>query len=104
MNGPAAAREIRRMGSDVYIVGVTGNLLPDDVNYFRSSGADAVLPKPLKFENLESLWIEYGIIERSRNSNAENNDAVTVVGVPSAIEHSRNPRTVRKDMEPVIDT
>jgi len=61
MNGPAAARKVREMGCDVFIVGVTGNLLAEDVKHFRDCGANAVLPKPFPMVELESLWIEEGI-------------------------------------------
>lgn len=61
MNGPAAAQEIRRLGIDVHIVGVTGNMLPVDVQHYRACGADAVLGKPLKMSDLEELWIQTGV-------------------------------------------
>lgn len=61
MCGPDAAREIRSMGSDAFIVGVTGNVMPEDVRVFKDAGANAVLPKPIKIPDLESLWVEYGI-------------------------------------------
>eukprot|EP00549_Striatella_unipunctata_P007205 CAMPEP_0118677972 /NCGR_PEP_ID=MMETSP0800-20121206/2939_1 /TAXON_ID=210618 ORGANISM="Striatella unipunctata, Strain CCMP2910" /NCGR_SAMPLE_ID=MMETSP0800 /ASSEMBLY_ACC=CAM_ASM_000638 /LENGTH=863 /DNA_ID=CAMNT_0006573735 /DNA_START=141 /DNA_END=2732 /DNA_ORIENTATION=- len=61
MTGPEAAKRIRAMGSDVFIVGITGNLLPEDVAFFRSCGANAVLPKPLRIDDLEILLVEYGI-------------------------------------------
>ena len=44
-----------------FIVGFI--LLPEDVQRFRSCGADAVLPKPSTMANLEDLLIEHGIIE-----------------------------------------
>jgi CheY-like chemotaxis protein len=61
MNGPIAAKEIRAMGCDVFIVGVTGNMLTEDVAYFRSCGANALLGKPFKIASLEELWSEYGV-------------------------------------------
>ena len=61
MSGPDAAREMRSLGSDVFIVGVTGNLLAQDVALFRDSGANAILPKPFKLCDLECLWVEHGI-------------------------------------------
>jgi signal transduction histidine kinase/CheY-like chemotaxis protein len=61
MRGPEAAKELRRVGSDVYIVGITGNMLPEDVAYFKSCGANAVLPKPFKIAELTSLWMEFGL-------------------------------------------
>ena len=58
LNGPNACEQIRDMGCDVYIVGITGNTLDDDVQHFKSKGANAVLPKPVKLEVLEDLFVE----------------------------------------------
>ena len=60
MNGPIAAYQMRQLGSDAVIVGVTGNLLPEDVAIFERKGANSVLPKPFKMSDLESLWMEQG--------------------------------------------
>lgn len=60
LNGPKACKEIRAAGSDSFIVGISGNVLADDVANFRDHGANAVLPKPVQFPELESLWSEYG--------------------------------------------
>jgi CheY-like chemotaxis protein len=56
MNGPTATAQLRELGCTVPIIGVTGNVLPADVQYFLDSGANAVLPKPLKFAQLDTLW------------------------------------------------
>jgi len=61
MDGPSAAKEIRSLGCDVNIVGITGNVLPEDVSYFLSCGANEVLSKPVKLNELDSLWCEYGV-------------------------------------------
>ena len=56
MDGPTATQQIRELDSDVFIVGVTGNTLSEDVEYFKSCGADAVVAKPVQLYELESLW------------------------------------------------
>ena len=61
MNGPEACKAIRDKGYHGFVVGVTGNLLPEDVGYFMDCGADAVLPKPFKYKDLEQLLIEQGL-------------------------------------------
>lgn len=61
MIGPVAAKEIRNFGSDVFIVGVTGNLMSEDVSYFRECGSNAVLPKPFRINELEDIIIEHHI-------------------------------------------
>jgi signal transduction histidine kinase len=59
MNGPTATRALREMGCLCPIVGVTGNVLGADVDYFLAQGADAVLPKPLQLSALEAVWDEF---------------------------------------------
>lgn len=61
MNGPEAAKKIRSNGSDVFIVGVTGNLMPEDVDYFHKCGAGAILSKPFRMSELDNLIFEYDI-------------------------------------------
>lgn len=61
MNGPTAAKKMREMGSDTFIVGITGNVLPVDIEYFRNQGANEVLPKPFNISDLEELLMEYGV-------------------------------------------
>ena len=63
MNGPDACDKIRHdLGSTSVIVGITGNVMPNDVALFRSKGANGVLPKPFQMKDLEALWesMEYG--------------------------------------------
>lgn len=47
LDGPSAAQRLRENRCDVIIIGVTGNVLPEDINFFQKQGANAVLPKPL---------------------------------------------------------
>ena len=54
MDGPTATKRIRELGYKGIIVGVTGNALSFDVQKFISSGADKVLSKPLKIDDLIS--------------------------------------------------
>lgn len=61
MNGPDATRALRSNGYIFPIIGVTGNVLPEDKAYFIESGADFVLPKPL---NLDTLLESYKVIKR----------------------------------------
>jgi CheY-like chemotaxis protein len=58
MNGPTATRALRELGCDALIVGVTGNLLPEDVRFFKEHGADAVLGKPLDIRAFEELVMD----------------------------------------------
>ena len=68
MKGPEAVREMRRSGCKAFISGVTGNLLPDDIDEFKRGGVDCVFPKPLNLTDLESRWTDHGIRGRKTES------------------------------------
>ena len=55
MNGPAAVKEIRALGYNGFVIGVTGNALAEDVECFMRNGADKVLIKPVNARLLGSL-------------------------------------------------
>ncbi len=49
MDGCTAARVLRReLGFAMLVVGVTGNVMDDDVEAYLNAGADAVLMKPIQ--------------------------------------------------------
>ncbi|KAJ1405445.1 hypothetical protein B484DRAFT_457071, partial [Ochromonadaceae sp. CCMP2298] len=52
MNGPTATKKLRDMGCNLPIVGVTGNVLADDLDFFMDHGLNYVLTKPLTAEVL----------------------------------------------------
>jgi CheY-like chemotaxis protein len=52
LDGPSAARRLREEKCDLLIIGVTGNVLPEDKAHFIRQGANAVLPKPLDMKEL----------------------------------------------------
>jgi CheY-like chemotaxis protein len=52
MDGPTATKVLRDMGYTGVIIGVTGNALPSDVEYFTGKGADKVLIKPVDVDVL----------------------------------------------------
>lgn len=54
MNGPTATKELRRRGVMIPIIGVTGNVLEADRDFFFEHGANAVLHKPLHIADLEA--------------------------------------------------
>jgi CheY-like chemotaxis protein len=62
MNGPDACRLIRKMGCSSYIAGVTGNVMSEDVDHFRSCGANWVIPKPFSLKAMEDQWVEDGVM------------------------------------------
>lgn len=47
MHGPQAVQQIRAIGFEGFIFGVTGNVFQSDIAEFLQSGADEVLSKPL---------------------------------------------------------
>jgi len=56
LNGPDATKQLRAMGCQARIIGITGNVLAEDVSFFKTSGADHVLPKPVSLAAVEALW------------------------------------------------
>jgi len=53
LNGPDATREIRdKLGFQGPILGVTGNIMFEDVDYFKEHGADEVFAKPISMDKL----------------------------------------------------
>lgn len=60
LNGPDATRELARRGCDTLVIGITGNVLPEDIQTFLDSGAYDVLGKPFAVEKLEKLFSSYG--------------------------------------------
>lgn len=58
MNGAEATKHIRTNGFSRMIIGVTANVLDDDVHTFLVSGVDLVITKPMRSEYLIQL-LEY---------------------------------------------
>lgn len=56
MTGPEACSILREKGCTALIIGITGNVLAEDVAYFKSKGADEVLGKPCSLRSLEEVW------------------------------------------------
>jgi CheY-like chemotaxis protein len=52
LDGPSAAHRIREHKCDILIIGLTGNVLPEDQEYFIRQGANMVLPKPVNLPEL----------------------------------------------------
>ena len=65
LNGPDSVREIRRLGCKTFIVGVTGNMLDEDVAHFKAAGAQQVLPKPICVSDLQAMWAANGVVPAS---------------------------------------
>jgi len=59
MNGMDATMEIRQLGYINPIVGVTGDVMDEDMKKFIEKGANGVLGKPVKNEDLQEVLIRY---------------------------------------------
>jgi len=59
---------------DVFLVGVTGNMLSENTNYFRACGANTVFPKPFKMPDLEDLWVENEVLKLKESEQIEVNE------------------------------
>eukprot|EP00981_Chlorochromonas_danica_P003197 scaffold633_cov288-Ochromonas_danica.AAC.32 len=65
MTGVEATEELRRMGFNRPILGVTGNVLDDDLLLFLQAGADTVLMKPLRLKEIDivtSYFESFGMV------------------------------------------
>ncbi len=96
MNGPTATKKLRELGCNCLIVGVTGNVLPDDVQYFKSHGATHVLVKPLVVETFEELLYKH---QRKHHGESLHSPARTPTGAVSTSPFS-NVLSVKPSISP----
>jgi len=67
LSGPDATAKLRdEYGFEDLIVGVMGNVLSEDVDYFISKGAKCVLPKPVSMKLLNDAWKDPSRQQRQR--------------------------------------
>jgi CheY-like chemotaxis protein len=57
LDGPNATRILREAGYGGLIIGATGHMMSDQVDFFLSCGADYVLAKPLEISDLERILV-----------------------------------------------
>jgi len=66
-NGVQAVRKLREGGFAQLVVGVTGNVLDDDVMHYLCAGADMVITKPVRVTLLKMLLLhvmQHGTLSR----------------------------------------
>jgi CheY-like chemotaxis protein len=61
MTGKEAAIKLRALDYRGFIVGVTGNVLDEDLEEFRESGCNEVITKPLDVPELRRTLISLGV-------------------------------------------
>jgi len=60
MNGPEAAQAMKMIpGFSSFIVGVTGNAMPDQISEYTACGADLVMSKPVHLHQLRNILSRY---------------------------------------------
>lgn len=59
MTGPVATAVLRNLGYTMPVLGITGNVLSNDKEYFLNNGANKVLQKPITLSALEATIDEY---------------------------------------------
>ena len=62
MDGPETTKKLRELGYIIPIIGLTGNVMDDDIKNFTEHGANEVLGKPTKKEKLNEILNKYLII------------------------------------------
>lgn len=58
-DGPSATRQIRQLGCTSLIFGVTGNVLVEEMQYFKDCGAEDVLIKPISRDKLNDVYVKW---------------------------------------------
>jgi len=58
MDGPTAAQQLRSAGYNGVIIGITGNVFPEDIADYMAHGADQVLSKPVYLSTLKTAISE----------------------------------------------
>lgn len=71
MTGPEATRELRKLGFNLPIVGVTGNVMPEDVAEFVSAGVDKVMGKPFQMEVFEDFMKKISGLKLKKQKNKQ---------------------------------
>jgi signal transduction histidine kinase/DNA-binding response OmpR family regulator len=56
LKGPDATKQIRELGWPGTVLGITGNVLEEDVDFFLQHGANDVLAKPVSLKHINSYW------------------------------------------------
>ena len=88
MNGPTATKVIRDLGCMCFIAGVTGNVLPHDVDYFKKQGANVVIAKPLNIDAFESMYHNHLFnSERAMLEEANRSDRLDLEGDAVELAH-----------------
>ena len=54
MDGPTAVEQMRARGYRGVIIGVTGSLLEEEIAHFLTSGAAAIIEKPVDLRKLQA--------------------------------------------------
>ena len=62
LDGPKAASILRSNGYTLPIIGLTGNIMDDDIKYFIENGANVVFGKPTKRDKLNEILKNYLIL------------------------------------------
>ena len=57
MTGVEVASHVRELGSNLFIVGCTGNALKPDQDEYLEAGADRILTKPIKQKGVEECLV-----------------------------------------------
>jgi signal transduction histidine kinase len=59
LRGPDATKRLRSLGYTGIILGVTGNVLSEDVDFFLRHGANEVMPKPISLKKIQKFWKDF---------------------------------------------
>jgi CheY-like chemotaxis protein/nitrogen-specific signal transduction histidine kinase len=61
MTGVELCKKLRASGNNVLVLGITGNALQDDIEEFKSAGANQVLTKPVQISKLKEVLESFNL-------------------------------------------
>jgi CheY-like chemotaxis protein len=82
MDGMTATRILREAGFHVPIIGVTGNALEEDLKAFLAAGANEILTKPVRIDDIKTVITKY--TQSNTNGNAAANAHTQSVAAATA--------------------
>jgi DNA-binding response OmpR family regulator len=63
LEGPPATDQIRKLGYNGLVIGLTGQVQPEEQQLFKNSGANIILAKPVHIAKLEDVIRTHVLLE-----------------------------------------
>ncbi|KAJ1389637.1 hypothetical protein B484DRAFT_341078 [Ochromonadaceae sp. CCMP2298] len=101
LNGPSATRLLREQGCSCLIIGVTGNVIKVDKDFFISCGADAVFAKPLNADDIMQLLTKIATPRAGAGGTRNKGGAGDKLASPHSSDTSRHTSSDASKLTPI---